>query len=66
MHSGSRSGISAASSPSVAAQRALDDGEAMPGARWLPDARLNYAENLLRRAGDGQPTIDAGVSNREG
>ncbi|MGP3535142.1 acetoacetate--CoA ligase [Microbacterium sp. RD1] len=22
----------------------------MPGARWYPDARINYAENLLRRA----------------
>src|ERR1044072_1201147 len=26
----------------------------MPGARWFPDARLNFAENLLaRRAADG-------------
>ena len=25
----------------------------MPGARWFPDARLNFAENLLaRRAAD--------------
>ena len=29
--------------------RILIDGEQMPGARWFPDARLNYAENLLRR-----------------
>ena len=28
---------------------ALSDGDRMPGARWFPDARLNYAENLLRR-----------------
>ncbi len=27
---------------------ALQDPEAMPGARWFPEARLNYAENLLR------------------
>jgi acetoacetyl-CoA synthetase len=27
----------------------LVDGERMPGARWFPDARLNFAENLLRR-----------------
>ncbi|MEW5781561.1 MAG: acetoacetate--CoA ligase [Pseudomonadota bacterium] len=27
----------------------LVDGDKMPGARWFPDARLNYAENLLRR-----------------
>jgi acetoacetyl-CoA synthetase len=25
------------------------DGDKMPGARWFPDARLNFAENLLRR-----------------
>ena len=25
----------------------------MPGARWFPDARLNYAENLLRPEHDG-------------
>jgi len=27
----------------------LLDGDRMPGARWFPDARLNFAENLLRR-----------------
>ncbi len=27
----------------------LLDGDKMPGARWFPDARLNYAENLLGR-----------------
>ncbi len=33
--------------------RTLQDGERMPGSRWFPDARLNYAENLLgRRARD--------------
>ncbi len=29
--------------------RVLADGDKMPGARWFPDARLNYAQNLLRR-----------------
>ena len=28
---------------------ALEHGDKMPGARWFPDARLNFAENLLRR-----------------
>ena len=28
------------------------DSNAMPGARWFPDARLNFAENLLRRRDD--------------
>jgi len=27
----------------------LENGDAMPGARWFPGARLNHAENLLRR-----------------
>jgi acetoacetyl-CoA synthetase len=30
----------------------LADGSKMPGARYFPDARLNYAENLLRRRDD--------------
>ena len=29
--------------------RVLVDGDRMPGARWYPEARLNFAENLLRR-----------------
>jgi acetoacetyl-CoA synthetase len=29
--------------------RGLIDGDRMPGARFFPDARLNFAENLLRR-----------------
>src|SRR5207244_9173218 len=27
----------------------LVDGARMPGAKWFPEARLNFAENLLRR-----------------
>jgi len=30
-------------------QRVVVDGDKMPGARFFPDARLNFAENLLRR-----------------
>jgi acetoacetyl-CoA synthetase len=30
-------------------ERVLVHGERMPGAKWFPDARLNFAENLLRR-----------------
>ena len=29
--------------------RVLVDGDKMPGAQWFPDARLNFAENLLAR-----------------
>jgi len=31
---------------------ALVDGDRMPGARWFPESRLNFAENLLRRRDD--------------
>ena len=34
----------------------LIDGDKMPGATWFPGARLNYAENLLRRR-DGNEAI---------
>jgi len=34
---------------SARGERVLVHGEQMPGARWFPDARLNFAENLLRR-----------------
>ncbi|MHB8666147.1 MAG: acetoacetate--CoA ligase [Burkholderiales bacterium] len=34
---------------SVRGTRVLLQRERMPGARWFPDARLNFAENLLRR-----------------
>ena len=29
------------------------DGDRMPGAKWFPEARLNFAENLLRSRDDG-------------
>ncbi|HEY4638094.1 MAG TPA: AMP-binding protein, partial [Burkholderiales bacterium] len=31
----------------------LVDGDKMPGAKWFPEARLNFAENLLRRGDRG-------------
>ena len=37
-------------------ERILVDGDKMPGARFFPDARLNFAENLLRRK-DVSPAI---------
>ncbi|HZQ60697.1 MAG TPA: acetoacetate--CoA ligase [Casimicrobiaceae bacterium] len=36
-------------------QRILVDGDRMPGAQWFPDARLNFAENLLARRGNPNP-----------
>ena len=38
-------------------ERTLIDGDKMPGAEWFPDARLNYAENLLRRRDDGDAIV---------
>jgi len=35
----------------------LEAGEKMPGARWFPEARLNYAENLLQRRDDGEALV---------
>ena len=37
-------------------ERVLDTADLMPGATWLPDARLNFAQNLLeRRRADDKP-----------
>ncbi|TMJ39083.1 MAG: acetoacetate--CoA ligase [Alphaproteobacteria bacterium] len=36
--------------------RVLADQDKMPGARFFPDARLNYAENLLRKS-DATPAL---------
>jgi acetoacetyl-CoA synthetase len=33
-------------------ERVLADGDRMPGARYFPDARLNFAENLLGKRDD--------------
>ncbi len=35
----------------------LVDGGLMPGAKWFPQARLNFAENLLRKADDREAVI---------
>lgn len=57
-----------------AGARVLIDSDRMPGARWFPDARLNFAENLLaRRAPDaedalvfwGEDKVKRRVSNAE-
>jgi acetoacetyl-CoA synthetase len=40
--------------------RVLADGDRMPGARFFPDAKLNFAQNLLRRRGDGPAIIFRG------
>jgi acetoacetyl-CoA synthetase len=38
----------------------LLDAASMPGARWFPEAWLNYAENLLRRRDDAEAIVFRG------
>jgi acetoacetyl-CoA synthetase len=40
--------------------RVLADGGKMPGAKWFPDAKLNFAENLLRRRDDAPALVFRG------
>ncbi|HQR04621.1 MAG: acetoacetate--CoA ligase [Proteobacteria bacterium] len=41
-------------------QTVLAQGDRMPGARWFPQARLNFAENLLRHRGSGTALVFMG------
>lgn len=38
-------------------ERVLIDGDKMPGAQFFPDAKLNFAENLLSRRDDGDAIV---------
>ncbi|MDX1709530.1 MAG: acetoacetate--CoA ligase [Rhodovibrionaceae bacterium] len=38
-------------------ERVLVDGDKMPGAKFFPDAKLNFAENLLRRRDDADAIV---------
>ncbi len=44
--------------------RILVDGNRMPGARWFPDARLNFAQNLLRYRDDRPALVFNGEDGR--
>ena len=46
-------------------ERLLVDGDRMPGASFFPDARLNFAENLLRKDGDGDALVFRGEDKVE-
>ncbi|MDF1748226.1 MAG: acetyl-coenzyme A synthetase N-terminal domain-containing protein, partial [Alphaproteobacteria bacterium] len=37
--------------------RILVDGDKMPGAKFFPDAKINFAENLLSRRDDGDALV---------
>ncbi|MET0277979.1 MAG: acetoacetate--CoA ligase [Pseudorhodoplanes sp.] len=40
--------------------RKLIDGDKMPGAKFFPDAQINFAENLLRKTGSGDALVFRG------
>lgn len=44
----------------VQPETVIENGDAMPGARWFPGARLNFAENLLRRDDEGDAIVFRG------
>jgi acetoacetyl-CoA synthetase len=44
--------------------RIVENGDRMPGARFFPDATLNYAENLLRRRDDDVAVVFKGEGQR--
>jgi len=46
--------------------RALVDANRMPGAKWFPDARLNFAENLLRSHDSGDALVFWGEDKVKG
>lgn len=43
----------------------LADGDQMPGARFFPDARLNFAENLLKKTGSSNAIVFRGEDQVE-
>jgi acetoacetyl-CoA synthetase len=45
--------------------RIVEHPDRMPGARFFPDAQLNFAENLLRRRDDRPALVFRGESGRE-
>jgi acetoacetyl-CoA synthetase len=45
-------------------QRAIENPTAMPGARFFPDARLCYAETLLRHTGPKEAIVFTGEDGR--
>ena len=45
--------------------RVLADGDKMPGAKFFPDAQLNFAQNLLRGSGHGEAIVFRGEDKVE-
>ena len=55
--SGPRSGTACGVIASRKGATVLVDGDKMPGAHWFPEARLNFAENLMRRGDRGDAFV---------
>ena len=54
--------------PVIASKRGsvvLADGHLMPGAKWFPQARLNFAQNLLKNADDREAIVFNGEDRVE-
>ncbi len=47
-------------------ERLVVDPDKMPGARFFPDARLNFVENLLRRSDAGEAIVFRGEDKAAG
>ena len=45
--------------------RVLENGDRMPGARFFPDAKLNFAENLMKKSGGGDAIVFRGEDKVE-
>ena len=45
---------------SARGERVVVDKDRLPGARWFPDAKLNFAENLLKRRDDAEAVVFRG------
>ena len=46
-------------------ERILVDGDRMPGAKFYPDARINFTENLLKKTGSGDALVFLGEDRIE-
>lgn len=46
-------------------ERVLVDGDKMPGAKFFPDAKLNFAENLLKKSGSAEAIVFRGEDKVE-
>ena len=46
-------------------ERVVDNPDQIPGAKWFPQARLNFAENLLRKKGEETAILFRGENKKQ-